>query len=47
MHYMLLINSDKAAPPPQPAEMEGIMRGHHRLRLDEGGRRVGEEDPAW
>jgi hypothetical protein len=31
MRYMLLINSDKAAPPPQPAEMEVIMRGHQRF----------------
>jgi len=31
MRYMLLINSDKAAPPPQPAEMEGFMRGHQRF----------------
>jgi len=31
MRYMLLINSDKAAPPPQQTEMEGIMRGHQRF----------------
>ena len=31
MRYMLLINSDKAAPPPQNAEMESIMRGHQRF----------------
>jgi hypothetical protein len=31
MRYMLLINSDKAAPPPQTAEMEGMMRGHQRF----------------
>ena len=31
MRYMLLINSDKAAPPPQKAEMEDIMRGHQRF----------------
>jgi hypothetical protein len=31
MRYMLLINSDKAAPPPQKAEMEGIMQGHQRF----------------
>src|SRR5258705_12263680 len=31
MRYMLLINSDKAAPPPQPAALEGIMRGHQRF----------------
>ena len=31
MRYMLLINSDKAAPPPPQAEMEGIMRGHQRF----------------
>ena len=31
MRYILLINSDKAAPPPQKAEMEDIMRGHQRF----------------
>jgi len=34
MRYMLLINSDKAAPPPQKAEMEDIMRGHQRFAED-------------
>jgi hypothetical protein len=28
MRYMLLINIDKTAPPPQKAEMEAILRGH-------------------
>jgi hypothetical protein len=31
MRYMLLISSDKAAPPPQKGEMEAIMQGHQRF----------------
>ena len=31
MRYILLINSDKAAPPPQKAEMEALMQGHQRF----------------
>ena len=31
MRYMLLISSDKAAPPPQKAEIEGILQGHQRF----------------
>jgi hypothetical protein len=31
MRYMLLINSEKAAPPPQKAEMEAMMQGHMRF----------------
>jgi hypothetical protein len=31
MHYVLLISSDRAAPTPQEAEMEAIMRGHQRF----------------
>ncbi len=34
MRYMLLINSDKAAPPPQPAEMARKMVHGERLRPD-------------
>jgi hypothetical protein len=31
MRYMLLINSEKAAPPPQQAEMDAIIQGHQRF----------------
>jgi hypothetical protein len=31
MRFMLLINSDKSAPPPQKAEMEAILQGHERF----------------
>src|SRR5207253_3875028 len=31
MRYMLLINSDRNAPPPQKSEMEAIMQGHQRF----------------
>ena len=31
MRYMLLINNDKNAPPPQQAEMEAIFKGHQRF----------------
>jgi len=31
MRYMLLINSDKAAPPPQKAEMEAVLQGYQRF----------------
>ena len=31
MRYMLLINNDKSAPPPQKAQMEAIMKGHQRF----------------
>ena len=31
MRYMLLINSEKAAPLPQKAEMEAMMQGHMRF----------------
>jgi hypothetical protein len=31
MRYMLLINSEKAAPPPQKAEMDAIIQGHQRF----------------
>jgi hypothetical protein len=31
MRFMLLINSDKSAPPPQKAEMEAILQGHQRF----------------
>jgi hypothetical protein len=31
MRYMLLINSDRHAPPPQKGEMEAIMQGHQRF----------------
>jgi hypothetical protein len=31
MRYMLLISSDKAAPPPQESQMEAIMQGHRRF----------------
>jgi hypothetical protein len=31
MRFMLLVNSDKSAPPPQKAEMEAIIQGHERF----------------
>ena len=31
MRYMLLIGGDKAAPPPQKAEMEAMVQGHQRF----------------
>ena len=31
MRYVLLINSDKAAPPPQRAEMEAMLQGHKQF----------------
>jgi hypothetical protein len=31
MRYMLLINSQKAAPPPTKAEMDAIMQGHQKF----------------
>jgi hypothetical protein len=31
MRYMLLINNDRNAPPPQPAQMDAIMKGHMRF----------------
>jgi hypothetical protein len=31
MRYMLLINSEKAAPPPQASEMEAILKAHQRF----------------
>jgi hypothetical protein len=31
MRYMLLINSQKSAPPPSKGEMEAIMKGHERF----------------
>lgn len=34
MRYMLLINIDKTAPPPQKAEMEAIFHGHERFEAE-------------
>jgi hypothetical protein len=34
MRYVLLINLDKTAPPPQGAEMEALLRGHERFEAD-------------
>jgi hypothetical protein len=31
MRYLLLINLDKAAPPPQKAEIEAILQSHKRF----------------
>jgi hypothetical protein len=31
MRFMLLINSEKSAPPPEKAEMEAILQGHQRF----------------
>jgi hypothetical protein len=31
MRYVLLISSDKAAPPPPTGEMEAILQGHRRF----------------
>jgi hypothetical protein len=31
MRYMLLINSERSAPPPQKGEMESMMQGHQRF----------------
>ena len=31
MRYMLLINSEKAAPPPQASEMEAVLKAHQRF----------------
>ena len=54
MRYMLLINNDKAAPPPQPAQMEAIMKGHQRFgeelmaakKMVHGERLRGDEDAS-
>jgi hypothetical protein len=34
MRFMLLINIDKTAPPPQQAEMEAILQGHARFEAE-------------
>ena len=34
MRYMLLINIDKTAPPPEKAEMEAILHGHERFEAE-------------
>jgi hypothetical protein len=34
MRYMLLINIDKTAPPPQKAEMEAILHDHERFEAE-------------
>jgi len=34
MRYVLLINLDKTAPPPQEAELEAILRGHERFEAE-------------
>jgi hypothetical protein len=31
MRFMLLINSDKSAPPPRKGEMEAVLQGHERF----------------
>jgi hypothetical protein len=54
MRYMLLINSDKNAPPPQKAEMEAVMNGHQRFgeelmaakKMVHGERLRGDEDAS-
>jgi hypothetical protein len=54
MRYMLLINNDKSAPPPQKAQMEAIMQGHQRFREElmaakkmvHGERLRGDEDAS-
>ncbi len=54
MRYMLLINSDKNAPPPQKAEMEAVMKGHQRFgeelmaakKMVHGERLRGDEDAS-
>ena len=54
MRYMLLINSDKSAPPPQKAEMEAVMKGHQRFgeellaakKMVHGERLRGDEDAS-
>jgi hypothetical protein len=34
MRYVLLINIDRTAPPPQKAEMEAILQGHERFEAE-------------
>jgi hypothetical protein len=34
MRYMLLINTDKTAPPLQEAEMEALLHGHERFEAE-------------
>jgi len=54
MRYMLLINNDRNAPPPQPGEMETIMKGHLRFgeettaakKMVHGERLRGDEDAS-
>ena len=54
MRYMLLINNDKSAPPPQKAQMEAIMAGHQRFgeelmaakKMVHGERLRGDEDAS-
>jgi len=54
MRYMLLINSDKNAPPPQKAEMEAMHNAHMRLaeelmaakKMVHGERLRGDEDAS-
>src|SRR5881296_1438663 len=54
MRYMLLINSDKNAPPPQKAEMEAVLKGHQRFgeelmaakKMVHGERLRGDEDAS-
>jgi hypothetical protein len=54
MRYMLLINNDKSAPPPQQAQMEAIMKGHQRFgeelmaakKMVHGERLRGDEDAS-
>lgn len=36
MRYVLLICSDKSAPPPAPGEMEAILQGHRRVSEELG-----------
>ena len=54
MRYMILINNDKSAPPPQKAEMETMMKGHQRFgeelvtakKMVHGERLRGDEDAS-
>ena len=45
MQYLLLICSDKSAPPPQPADLQPIVQGHMRVskEISEAGKMVASE----
>lgn len=54
MRYMLLINNDRNAPPPQKAQIDALMKGHQRFgeelmaakKMVHGERLRGDEDAS-